>query len=78
MKTAWLHQDLCGGLITSCPLAQYVRHHHLVLEVMVFITCNQHTGLLLFTKQATYTPFAMHGIVGKVNNNALLVQTVLY
>ena len=43
-----------------------------------FITCNQCTGLLLFVKQATFTPFAMYGIVGKVNNNTLLVQTVLY
>ena len=45
---------------------------------MVLITCNQYMGLLLFTKQATFTPFAMHGIVNKVNNNALLVQTMLY
>ena len=45
---------------------------------MVLITCNQRTGLLLFTKQATLAPFAIHGIVSKVNNNALLVQTVLY
>ena len=45
---------------------------------MVFITCNQYTGLLLFTKQATFTSLAMHGIVGKVKMNALLVQTVLY
>ena len=45
---------------------------------MVFITCNQYTGLLVFTKQATFTPFAMHGIVGKVKMNALLVQTVLH
>ena len=35
-------------------------------------------GLPLFTKQATFTPFAMDGIVGKVNNNVLLLQTVLY
>ena len=45
---------------------------------MVFITCNQCTGLLLFIKQATFAPFAMHGIVSKVKINALLVQTVLY
>ena len=45
---------------------------------MVFITCNHRAALLLFTKQTTLTPFAMHGIVGKVNNNALLVQTTLY
>ena len=32
-------------------------------------------GLLLFTKQTTFTPFDMYGIVGNVNNNALLVQT---
>ena len=45
---------------------------------MVFITCNQRTGLLLFTKQATFTPFAMHSIVSEVNINVLLLQTVLY
>ena len=45
---------------------------------MVLITCNQCMGLLLFTKQATFTPFAMHSTVDKVNNNALLVQIVLY
>ena len=45
---------------------------------MVFITCNQPMGLLLFAKQTSFTPFVMHSIVGKVNNNALLLQTVLY
>ena len=30
----------------------------------------------MLTKQTTFTPFAMHNIVSKVNNNALLVQTV--
>ena len=45
---------------------------------MEFITCNQHMGLILFTKQATYIPFAIDSIVGKVNINALLLQTVLY
>ena len=45
---------------------------------MAFITCNQHTGLLLFTKQAAFTTFAMHGIVGKVNNSVLLLQTMFY
>ena len=45
---------------------------------MVFITCNQHMGLLLFSKQATFTPFAMYGIVSKVNNNVLFLQTMLY
>ena len=43
---------------------------------MAFITCNQHTDLLLFTNQATFTPFTMPGIVGKVNSNVLLLQTV--
>ena len=42
---------------------------------MVFITCNQHKGLLLFTKQTIFTPFAMHSIVGKVNMNAVLRST---
>ena len=41
---------------------------------MAFITCNQHMGLILFTKQATFTTFAMDGIVGKVNNKALMLQ----
>ena len=45
---------------------------------MAFITGNQCTDFLSFTKQATYTPFAMDSIVGKVNINALLLQTVLY
>ena len=45
---------------------------------MVIITCNQCAGLLLFTKQAIFISFVMHGIVSKVNNNALLVQTMLY
>ena len=45
---------------------------------MGFITCNQRMDFLSFTKQATFTPFAMDGIVGKVNINALLLQTVLY
>ena len=44
----------------------------------MFITCNQCTGLVVFTKQTTFTPLVMHGMVGKVNNIALLVQTVLY
>ena len=37
-------------------------------------------GLLLFTKQAseaTFTPLHMHSTVGKVNNNVLLVHTML-
>ena len=38
---------------------------------MGFITCNQHTDFLSFTKQATFTPFAMDGIVGKVNINLI-------
>ena len=63
----------------SGPLVQYVCHHHITSEVMLFITCNQHMGLLnKLTKQRTFTPFAIHGIVDKVNNNALLAQTVLY
>ena len=45
---------------------------------MGFITCNQRTDFLAFTKQATFTPFAMNGIIGKVNINAVLLQTVLY
>ena len=45
---------------------------------MVFITCNQHRDLLLLTKQTIFTPLAMHGIIGKVNNNVLLVHTILY
>ena len=44
---------------------------------MAFITCNQHMGLLLFIKLTTLIPFAMHGIVGKVSNNVLLVQAML-
>ena len=63
---------IVGSINTICPF------HHFILQVMVFITCNQRTGLLMFIKQATFTPFAMHGIVGKVNNNGLLLQTVLY
>ena len=63
----------------SGPLVQYVHHYHLTLEVMVFITCNQRTSLLLFIKQATFSPSAMYGIVvGKVNDNVLLLQTILY
>ena len=46
---------------------------------MVLITCNQRTSLLLFIKQATFSPSAIYGIVvGKVNNNVLLLQTILY
>ena len=41
---------------------------------MAFITGNQHTDFLSFTKQAIYTPFATDGIVGKVNINALLLR----
>ena len=68
-----------GRLALSGILVQYVRHCHLTLKVMVFITCNRCTYRLTFIyKQATFTPFAMHGIVGKVNINALLLQTVLY
>ena len=29
-------------------------------------------------QEATFTPFAMHGIVSKVNINVLLLQTMLY
>ena len=61
-------------LTSSDPLVQYVCHCHLTLEVMAFITCNQ---LLLFTKQATFTPFAMYGIVSKINIKVLLLQTML-
>ena len=43
---------------------------------MAFITGNQCTDFLSFTKQATYIPFATDDIVGKVNSNALLLQTV--
>ena len=50
----------------------------LTLEVMVSITYNQHMDFLSFTKQATFTPFVMDGIVGKVNINALLLQTMLF
>ena len=46
--------------------------------VMAFLTCNQYTNFLSFTKQATFTPFAMDGMVGKVNINTVLLQTVLY
>ena len=45
---------------------------------MVFTTGNQRTDFLSFTKQAIYTPFATDGVVGKVNINALLLQTALY
>ena len=45
---------------------------------MAFIPCNQHKDFLSFTKQATYTPFAMDDIVSKVNINAQLLQTMLY
>ena len=45
---------------------------------MAFITGNQRNDFLSLTKQATYTPFATDGIVGKVNINMLLLQTVLY
>ena len=45
---------------------------------MAFIICNQCMDFLSFTKQATFTPFVMDGIVGNVNINALLLQTVLY
>ena len=64
-----------GCLSLSGPSVRYVCHDHLTLEVMTFITGNQCTGLLLFTN---FTPFAMHVTVSKVNNNVLLVQTVLY
>ena len=33
---------------------------------------------LSFTKQATFIPFAMDGIVGQVNINVLLLQGMLY
>ena len=39
---------------------------------------HQCTDFLSFTKQATYMLFATDGIVGKVNVNALLLQTILY
>ena len=45
---------------------------------MGFITGNQYMDFLSFTKQTTYTPFAMDGVVSKVNINALLLQTILY
>ena len=45
---------------------------------MAFTTGNQRTDFLSFKKQATYTPFAMDGIVGKVSISALLLQTILY
>ena len=63
----------------SGPLVQYVHHCHSTLEVMIFITCNQCTSLLLFIKQATFPPSTMYGIVvSKVYNNVLLVQTMLH
>ena len=42
---------------------------------MVLITCNQCMGLLLFTKQATFIPFAIHGIVGKVTKQLCTIIT---
>ena len=45
---------------------------------MAFIIGDQCTDFLSLTKQATYIPFATDSIVGKVNINALLLQTVLY
>ena len=63
----------------SGPLVQHVHHCHLTLEVMIFITCKQRTSLLLFIKQAIFSPSAMYGIVvGIVNSNVLFVQTMLY
>ena len=44
---------------------------------MAFITGSQYTDFLFFTKQATYAPFVMGGIVGKVNINVLLLQIIL-
>ena len=68
-----------GHLTSSGPLVKYVCSLlSFNLEIMVFITCSQCMILLLFTKQATFTPFAMHGIVSKVSNNAILIQTMLY
>ena len=57
-----------GCLTSLVPLVKYVRHRHLTLNVMVFVTYNQHTHLLLLTEQGTFTLFAMHSVVGKVNN----------
>ena len=45
---------------------------------MAFLTSNQHMDFLSFTKQTTYTLFAMDGMVGKVSINVLLLQTILY
>ena len=45
---------------------------------MAFITGNQYTDFLSFTKQTTYTPFATDSIVGKVNIHVLLLHTILY
>ena len=66
--------DIVGSSSTNMSVIVII----LALMVMGFITCNQRTDFLSFTKQATFTPFAMDGIVGKVNINALLLQTVLY
>ena len=69
---------IIGRLTLSNPLIQNICHHLLTLEVMAFITCNQHMGYLSFTEQATFTPFAIDGVVGKVNNSALLLRIVFY
>ena len=66
--------DIVGPLVQICPSLS----SSLALKAMGFITCNQRTNFLSFTEQTTFTPFAMDGIVGKVNINVLLLQTVLY
>ena len=48
---------------------------------MTFITStviNTQANFHLLSKLRTFTPFAMDGIFGKVNINALLLQTVLH
>ena len=55
--------------------SSHICYCYLSLKVIVCLTCKQCTGLLLYNKQTTFTPFALYSIVGKVNNNALLIQT---
>ena len=44
---------------------------------MVFITCNQCMGLLLFTKQTNFILFAMYSIIGKLKYHAIGTESDL-
>ena len=64
-----------GNFSLSGELVQYIHYHHSILKVMVFITCNQ-CMYQLTNELVIFNPFAMHAVLGRIDNNALPILAV--